>query len=120
MPERLPDDVRRLIRRHLPTMAHVDMLVALAKAGSEPSSVEQLARGAHVDAASAEGYLNALILAGLASADGAGDSRRFVFAPLSPADAQTTRDLVELTSRRPVALVRYVYDRHEPPELSLE
>lgn len=120
MPEHLPDEVRRMIRRHLPTMAHVDTLVALVKAGPEPSSASQLARQAHLDAASTEGYLNALILAGLASAEGNGEGRRFVFAPLSPGDGLTARELVELMSRRPVALVRYVYDRREPPEVSLE
>lgn len=120
MPEHLPEDVRRLIRRHLPTMAHVDTLIALVKSGPEPISAEQLAGSAHLDAASAEGCLNALVLAGLATADGAGDARRFVFAPASPTDVQTTRLLAELMLRRPVAMVRYVYDRREPPQASLE
>jgi hypothetical protein len=120
MPHLLPEDVRRLIRRHLPTMAHVDLLAALVRSAPELCSGDELARRAHLDAAAAEGYLNTLILAGLATAEGSGDARRFVFAPLSPVQGQTVRDLVELMSRRPVALVRYVYDRQEPPEASLE
>ena len=119
MSQTIPDEVRRLIRRHLPTMAHVDVLVALIRSTPDSRSAADVALRSHMDASAAEGYLNALVSAGLATADGSGDARRFTFAPVSPIEADAARQLNDLMSRRPVALVRYVYDRQEP-EASLE
>ena len=120
MPQTIPEPVRRLIRLHLPTMAHLDVLTALIRCSPSSCNAAEVARHSHMDAASVEGYLNALILAGLVTAEGRDDDRQFRFAPLLPTDADAARQLYDLMSRRPVALVRFVYDRDEPPQASLE
>lgn len=113
MAEPLPYEVLDLIQRCLPTMEHVELLLALARDESRPLTAEQAAAEVKSRVSATVTRLQELTRAGLlvCQPGPAGDEYRF--APARPAFRRGTDDLRRMYTTRPVSLVRAIYER--PP-----
>lgn len=104
--ETIPNAVRLLLARHLPTVDHVAVLVILFAAPERVHDAAGVAVEARVSESVATVVLADLASAHLAQRDGAG----FRFAP-DARDRAAVAQLAELYNSRPVSLMRAIYDR---------
>jgi hypothetical protein len=107
----LPAEIRRLIARALPSMQHVDVLLALAADPQVSTSAESLAPLLRVtDVEQLRRTMADLAASGLVMRTGTGpDSYRYT--PDSPATQKAVTLLAVAYHERPVTLVRAIYDR---------
>ncbi len=112
MPDsRLPDAVRTLVQEHVPSMAHLEvllLLVGVSGAGLPPAEV---ARRARLDLHVAEGALRELAGTSLAVVDETEGITYYRFAPRDDALRRGAEELEEMYRRFPVQVIRSVYDR---------
>ena len=112
-PGALPQDVRDLVVRHIPTPVHLDVLLLVWGGDGERAwsvqEVEARQKGDHRATADA---LRDLAAADLLVQENGGRSYRF--APGPPALRATMQRLQEAQNRTPVQLIRAVYDRPPP------
>src|SRR5690349_24533111 len=106
----IPDDVRRLIRQYLPSMSHVDVLVALARAQA-PLTIEQIVRRGLTSDALALTCVDDLMAAGLVEVAVDEPERRYRLRGAAPLEQLAIHRLADIANARPVSLVRFVYER---------
>ena len=104
--ETIPDAVRLLLARHLPTVDHVAVLVILHAMSQRILEVKDVAAEARVSESVAAAVLTDLASGHLAKRDDSG----FRYAP-DPRDRAAVELLAELYNSRPVSLMRAIYDR---------
>ncbi|NUO63490.1 MAG: MarR family transcriptional regulator [Gemmatimonadaceae bacterium] len=109
----LPADVRDLIAHHLPTMEHVEVLLALAAAGAKTRTAGDIATELRGNAASVATRLEDLVASGLVAREGPESDGAFRYAPNSVTLRTATTGLAEMYRTKPVSLVKAIYAR--PP-----
>ncbi|HET9683332.1 MAG TPA: hypothetical protein VFP15_04465 [Gemmatimonadaceae bacterium] len=102
----LSDRVQQLVSRHMDTMDHVALLLALRENEGQSHTANELAASSRLDRDVVEKALRDLVSAHLARDEGG----RYRFAPVPDVRAAVD-DLAELYRTRPVTLVRAIYDR---------
>lgn len=112
--EMLPTEVKALVRRHVPTPLHLELLVALAREPGASLSAAALRSTKHTDVAAIERTLQDFLNSGLLQATGSGASLEYRIATTEPEQLRALAMLVVAWERVPVQLMRTVYDR--PPE----
>lgn len=111
--EPLPADVRDLLSRHLPSMDHVTVLLAMREASDVVHVAASMAPLVHVDQKVATSVFADLVAARLIAPRDSG----FVYQP-DPRLAEAVESLAEMYNTRPVTLVRAIYDRPTSPAKS--
>lgn len=109
----LSEDLRQLINRHLLTMDHVALLLALHEQPEVAHRAGSLAERVRLDRAVADRVLHDLEVAHLARRDG----DAFIYAA-APQTRPVVDELAEMNRTRPVTLVRAIYDRPSRAALS--
>jgi hypothetical protein len=110
---RLPDEVRDLVQRHVPSMVHLDALLWLSGAPEASPTAAAVAAGIGAEPEAAARALRELAASGLAAGDESGGETRFRFAPAGAALRHAAGALEEMYRRFPVQVIRAVYER--PP-----
>lgn len=113
MAEPLPYEVLDLIQRCLPTMEHVELLLALAREEPRSFTPTELATETKSNVAGTHARLQELTRAGLLVCDDGPEGDRYRFAPARPLLRRGTEELRRMYTTRPVSLVRAIYER--PP-----
>ena len=101
---------RELINRHLPTMDHVQVLLRLRDA-PEGAHLQDLAGSLGLEARATNRALDDLVAGGLVERES--HTGRYRCVPHSDASRSALDALEVLYNKRPVTLVRLIYDR--PP-----
>lgn len=104
----LPEEVLRLVHKHLASMDHVAILLAMRAAPDRCFTAASLAQSSRVTSAIAASVLADLVEAGMVAPGGEG----FCFAP-GPGERAVVDQLADMYNTRPVTLVRAIYER--PP-----
>lgn len=109
--EPLPQDVRDLLARHLATMEHVEVLLALAGDEARSWSAVEIAAGTHTSAESVTARLEELVVAGFAvrAPSAGGDSYRY--SPRTAPVRNAVSSLEEMYRTKPVTLIKAIYER---------
>ena len=112
-PADLPYEVRALLQRALPSMVHVEALLMLSKSPSE--SFQPFAVAARIGTApdTAAAAIAELVAARLVEQAPGSAPPEYRFAATDLSTANAVAALQEMYDRRPVTLVKAVYDR--PP-----
>lgn len=100
--------VRELIDRHLPSMDHVQVLLHLHHQ-RDGGHAEDVARAVELQGAVVAGALRDLASSGLLEQES--ETGRYRLRPTGPADTLALEELDALYHKRPVTLVRALYDR---------
>ena len=108
--DQLPDRVRHLLLRNLPTVDHVTVLVALHDTGNQAHSAESMSRIARVSQLQAAIVLDQLKTAGFAAQSASGYTYE-----LQRHDPLAVDELAHMYNTRPVTLIRAIYDRPTSP-----
>jgi CRP-like cAMP-binding protein len=109
----LSEALRQLVNRHLLTMDHVALLLALREQPEIAHTPASLAERVRLERAVADSVLHDLVTAQLARPEG----DAFIYAP-APQVRPTVDELAEMNRTRPVTLVRAIYDRPSRAALS--
>jgi len=109
----MSEELRQLVNRHLLTMDHVALLLALREQPEIAHAPTSLAERVRLDRAVADRVLHDLQVAHLARPEGDG----FIYAP-APQVRPVVDELAEMNRTRPVTLVRAIYDRPSRAALS--
>lgn len=109
----LPENVRDLVAHHLPSMEHVEVLLALAAEGKPARTAEDIAGELRGNPASVAGKLEDLVASGLVARDGDPGDGKYRYAPNSATLRAATTGLAEMYRTKPVSLVKAIYAR--PP-----
>jgi hypothetical protein len=104
--ETIPDAVRLLLARHLPTVDHVAVLVILYAMPQRVHEAKELAAEARLSESVATAVLADLTGGHLVKRDGSG----FLYDP-DARNRAAVEQLAELYNSRPVSLMRAIYDR---------
>lgn len=107
----LPENVRDLVAQHLPTMEHVEVLLALAVDGTRGWTAGEVAAEVRGSATSVAARLEDLVTSGLVSREGDAAAGRYRYAPNSAALRAATVSLAEMYRTKPVSLVKAIYAR---------
>jgi hypothetical protein len=108
----LPDEVRSLIARHLESMDQVDALLVLHQTPDRGWTAAEVADKLRVEPKGIVRALEHLDAAGLIARDAA-RAHAYRYAPDTTVLARATQSLLDMYNRRPVTLIRAIYDR--PP-----
>src|SRR4051794_36891078 len=108
---RLPSDVREVVLSHVPSMAHLDTLLALLQVQPASLSAEQLVRQVGGDAEAVRAAAGDLVTSGLLEPAASGAESGFRFAPAQPRVRAAAELLADMYRRFPVQVVRAVYER---------
>jgi hypothetical protein len=111
--EDIPPEVRDIVRRHVTSGDHLEVLMRLHEASGRALSFEELRTLTHIEEASVRGAVADFVAAGLVRELETGD--RVQFGPRSVSDRQAVESLAVMYHQRPVTLVRLVYDRPPAP-----
>lgn len=109
----LPYEVRALLHRALPSMVHVEALLLLAKSPSESFQPHDVAGKIGSTPDVTANALSELVVVKLAETAPGSAPTAYRFAATDVATANAVATLQEMYDRRPVTLVKAVYDR--PP-----
>ena len=109
----LPYEVRALLQRALPSMVHVETVLLLAKSPSESFRPEAVAPRIGTTTEAVATALGDLVTAKLAEQTPETSPPEFRFAATDVSMVNAVATLQEMYDRRPVTLVKAVYDR--PP-----
>ena len=109
----LPYEVRALLQRALPSMVHVEALLLIAKAPSESFRPDAIAPRIGTTTELVAAALADLVVAKLAEQTPGTAAAEFRFAATDVSVVNAVATLQEMYDRRPVTLVKAVYDR--PP-----
>lgn len=111
----ISDRVRELIRRRLPGMDHVEVLMRLVEAHGEPVSVDELCTRSRLGPETTLRCAEHLVGARLASHDAA--ARAYAYSA-DATDRAAVAELSVLYHQRPVTLVKLVYQQPPSPVTS--
>ena len=109
----LPYEVRALLHRALPSMVHVEAVLLLAKSPSESFRPDAVAPRIGATTETVAAALGDLVTAKLAEQTPDRTPPEFRFAATDVSMVNAVATLQEMYDRRPVTLVKAVYDR--PP-----
>lgn len=110
--EDTPREVRDIVRLHIASMDHLEVLMRLHERPTEELPFAEIQRLVHVDEATVKQCLDDLTASGFVTSGSAAGSYRF--APRTLADRQAVDALATMYNQRPVTLVKLVYDRPAP------
>ncbi|MDQ6716928.1 MAG: hypothetical protein M3Z17_01130 [Gemmatimonadota bacterium] len=111
--ELLPPDVVSLISRHLSSIDHVSMVIALSARRGEPASARMLALDAQIAESASDAAIADLVSSGLVT----GTVNGFGIARHHP-DAAAADRLAGIYDANPIAVIRAIYERSASPALS--
>jgi hypothetical protein len=104
-----------LLHRALPSMVHIESLLLLARLAPEPSSRYAIAAEVRSSPALVAAALADLETARLVASVPATDPPEHRFAPADAADVASVAALRDVYERKPVTLIRAMYERPAPP-----
>lgn len=110
--EEIPVAVRQLVRRHIGSMDHLELLMRLHEAPDQAIAAAELQRTAHLDAKTFSRCIADLVAAGLVK-EPAADT--FQYGPRTVADREDVDALARMYHQRPVTLVKLVYEQPSTP-----
>ena len=110
----LPPEVTVLLHRALPTMVHVETLLLLARTAPQPWSRYAIASEVRSSPALVAAALADLETARLAEAVPGGDPPEHRYLEVDGATGRTVEALREVYERKPVTLIRVMYERPTP------
>lgn len=113
--DRFPDDVQGLVRDHVASVAHLEVLILLSGTPARAYSAADVAAETPVDAGTAAGVLLDLAAAGLLAVQRSEGAGMFRFAPTTPALRHAAERVAGCYARFPVQVVRAVYEQPEEP-----
>lgn len=108
-----PVEVRELIRTRVVSMDHVEVLMRLHERPDEKLDEPELRKRTRLEPTALGKALEDLVTDGLVSRDPA--SGAYSFSPKDAADRAAVEALAELYHKRPVTLVKLIYDRPPNP-----
>lgn len=111
----LPYEVRALLQRALPSMVHVEALLLLSKVPSESRQPHAVAAKIGTTADIAAAALADLVTSRLAEIAPGSAPPEYRLAATDAATVHAIASLQEMYDRRPVTLVKAVYDRPPAP-----
>ena len=114
----LPAEVTALLRRALPSMVHIESLLLLAKVTPQPASRINMAAELRSSPALVAAALADLESAGLVAAVAGTEQQEYRFAPPDDAATRAVASLRDVYERKPVTLIRAMYERPEEPPVS--
>jgi hypothetical protein len=104
--EPLPQDIQILVSRHLSSIDHVAMVIALAARNGIPADSGSLAGAASLAEPAADAALSDLVASGLVTESEAGFSIALEHPEIAPAAL-----LSEAYNRNPIAVIKAIYER---------
>lgn len=107
----LPQDVRDLLGRHLATMEHVEVLLALAGDEARSWNADEVAAVTHTPVASVTARLEELVAGGFASPSTSDGTRTYRYSPGTAEMRSAVRSLEEMYRTKPVTLIKAIYER---------
>lgn len=111
----LPVVVTTLLHRALPSMVHIESLLLLARLAPEPASRYAIASEVRSSPALVAAALADLETARLVASVPGTDPPEHRFAPADAADVPAVEALRDVYERKPVTLIRAMYERPAPP-----
>ena len=111
----LPYEVRALLQRALPSMVHVEAVLLLAKTPSHSHQPHAVAAAIGTTPEIAAAAIADLVTARLAEVAPGSAPPEFRLAATDAATVHALASLREMYDRRPVTLVKAVYDRPPAP-----
>lgn len=111
----LPPTVVALLHRALPSMVHIESLLLLARVAPAPSSRHTIAAEVRASPALVAAALADLETARLVASVPGTEPPEHRFAPGHDADVQAVAALRDVYERKPVTLIRAMYERPAPP-----
>ena len=109
--EPLPQDVRDLLARHLATMEHVEVLLALAGDEARSWNASEIAAVTHTSATSVSARLEELMAGGFASLTPSVGSGIYRYSPRTTEMRSAVSSLEEMYQTKPVTLIKAIYER---------
>ena len=109
--EPLPQDVRDLLTRHLATMEHVEVLLALAGDEARTWHSGDIAAVTHTPAPSVTARLEELVAGGFASPVASAGKNGYRYSPRTTEMRNAVSALEEMYRTKPVTLIKAIYDR---------
>jgi hypothetical protein len=110
----LPAEVTALLHRALPSMVHIESLLMLARLAPQPATRWDIAAELRSSPALVAAALADLEGAGLAEAVAGTDGQQHRFAGADPATVRVVASLQDVYDRKPVTLIRAMYERPAP------
>jgi hypothetical protein len=114
----LPSEVTALLRRALPSMVHIESLLLLARVAPQPASRLDMAAELRSSPALVAAALADLEAAGLVAAVPGSEQQEYRFAATDAATVQSVAALRDVYERKPVTLIRVMYERPAEPPVS--
>ena len=112
----LPVEVTTLLHRALPSMVHIEALLMLARLAPQPSSRWDIAAELRSSPALVAAALADLETERLVEPVAGSDGQQHRFAAGDPAMVQAVASLRDVYERKPVTLIRAMYERPAPAE----
>ena len=113
----LAPDVLALLHRALPSMVHIELLLLLARTAPQSQTRYALANEVRSSPALVAAALEELETARLVRAVPGVDPAEYRFEPADPAVGRTVASLQEEYDRRPVTLIKALYNRPAPSSM---
>jgi hypothetical protein len=107
----LPDEVRKLIARHVHTMEHVEVLLLLARSPDRALGVDEIRTELRLPATALAPRTFAGLEDGRLIVADAGSPARYRYAPGTAELRHAVELLADAYNTRPVTLVRMIYER---------
>lgn len=114
----LPVEVTALLRRALPSMVHIESLLLLARIAPQAASRYNMAADLRSSPALVAAALADLEGAGLVAAVPGTEQQDYRFAPPDETAVQAVASLRDVYERKPVTLIRAMYERPAEPPVS--
>ena len=111
MMEPLPHNVRDLLDRHLATMEHVEVLLALTGDEARSWNPGEIAAVTHTPVSSVTVRLEELVSGGFASMDPSGGGSTYRYSPRTAEMRSAVSSLEEMYRTKPVTLIKAIYER---------
>ena len=111
--EPIPQDVRDLLARHLATMEHVEVLLALAGDDTRTWSAGEVAGVTHTPVASVTARLDELVAGGFVTTapSAGGGAHGYRYSPKTAEMQSAVSSLEEMYRTKPVTLIKAIYER---------
>lgn len=110
--EEIPQEVRDLVRRHVTSGDHLEILMRMFDAGEKAFSVDELRRVTHIAERSVVRCLDELSEAGIVRQV---SPTAWQYGPRTVQEREALDKLAQMYHQRPVTLVRLVYERPSAP-----
>lgn len=109
----IPAEVRQLVREHVMSMDHVEVLMRLHGSPDTPLTTREVETASRLGPETTLRALKYLTQAGLVKHQPAGDT--WTFSPSSAAERRAVESLSVMYHQRPVTLVKLIYEQPPTP-----